>query len=654
MMEFKLSRQICLWFSCVAAMLLASGGLTVGMAQNTTPLPQTFFAATVQSFDRAFPLQGGMVLGTLGKVPGITWKYIEPTQDCGPDPNTTCYQWGSSTSGLLGWVTFGQANGLTLAYDFSSMPGWLCTQQNSDGECMALPSNLTAVSNFATALATKFKGQIKYYETYNEVDDSLSEWSDTCSNLVLFHNTIYNAVKSVDAAAVVGAPNMAIQSTSEGGCAQSPTPSGNPSDPSIWIQNFLQTRDSKNDLPKVDTIGVHTYGAFSYSGCTAASSPNCYTPSGYGCDYRVDKLHCAGQPLLNIYSAFRAVMNNNGLAGRPLLVTEGGFGADASPSQWCPSSSPYLNTACLSPTQQDAYVGRWLVLSASTSSDGSGQLPSWYSYDIDWGTLNGSSNMNPQNSSAYGQMETWLQGALFQQPCHSATPTTVLVCDFVNGNGNQSEIIFNDNNGATATYTTPAWAGFYQTLLGNTLTISNESVTVGDMPTLLTPEFSFSISPASQSIAAGQPATYTLSLTSLSGFSQSVSLACSVVPAATCSLSPTSISGDGHSTVTVLTGTAMASSYGKQMSVRVHDDRLAWISSFFGMCLLSSKTRRRRLAGILVAVVLSVILMAAGCGGGASMGSAPGNPATPTTYTITIAGTSGNTQHSITATLVVQ
>src|SRR5439155_16844650 len=116
---------------------------------------------------------------------------------------------------------------------------------------------------------------------------------------------------------------------------------------------------------------------------------------------------------------------------------------------------------------------------------GGGQLPSWYAYDIDWGTLNGSSGMNPQNATAYGQMEGWLTGAAFQQQCHSGTPSTVFVCDFTNGLGQPSEVIFNDNNGSTTTYTVPSWATTYQPLLGNAQAISGGNVTVGDTPILL-------------------------------------------------------------------------------------------------------------------------------------------------------------------------
>jgi hypothetical protein len=619
-------------------------------------VPNTFFGMSVSNLSSSFPLGGGIVLGTLGKLDGTSWKYIEPTQDCGPDPNTSCYHWGIAAppSGLVGWATVAQANGYQLAYDFTGMPGWMCSQQNSSGECTALPSNLTAVNNFATALATKFKGQITYYETYNEANDTVN-WSDTCSNLVLFHNTIYNAIKVADPNAIVGAPNMAAQSIATSACATSPTPSGNPSDSSIWLQNFLATRDTNGTLPTVDIVGVHTYGNFSYSGCSNTSNPPCYIPPSYGCDWRVYKLHCAAQPLLNLYNAFRTVMNNNGLASKPLLVTEGGFGNDASPPGQCPVSSPYLNTACLSPAQQSAYVGRWLLLSASTWADGSGQLPSWYEYDSTWGTLNGTNGMNPQNASAYGQMENWLAGAVFQQPCHTGAPPTVFVCDFLNGVGQSAEIVFNDDGGATVGYTPPAWATSYQPLLsGSSQAITGGSVTVGDTPILLSvatvsssPDFSMAVSPTSQSVAAGQSATFAIQLSALAGFNGLVSLGCSVAPAsATCSVSTPSVmvKSAATSAATVVVTPPTASS-ARTFSARRKDRRIAWLLLLLGLYLPWLECGRRR--RIVWAVVLLALCMGVGCGGGPSR-------QTTTSYTVTITGTSENVRHSITVTLVVQ
>jgi Cellulase (glycosyl hydrolase family 5) len=637
--------------SIFACLLLCSFALC-SSAAFAQALPDQFFGISVSQISTSFPLSGGIVLGTLGKLDGTSWLYIEPTSDCGPDPSSSCYKWGTASppSGMVGWVTVAQANGYQLIYDFARMPGWVCPEHNTDGDCNALPSDLTAVSNFATALATKFKGQISYYETYNEVDNS-SNWSDTCSNLVLFHNLIYTAIKAADPHALVGAPNMGAQSMAASACATNPTPSGNPSDPSIWLANFLVTMDSNGNLPKVDTVGVHTYGSFSYPGCSNTTTPACYIPAAYGCDWRVYKLHCAAQPLLNLYNAFREVMNNNGLASKPLLVTEGGFGNDASPSGQCPPSSPYLNTACLNPAQQTAYVGRWLALSASTWADQSGQLPSWYEYDGSWGTLNGTNGMDPQNASAYGQMESWLAGAVFQQPCRSGMPSTVFVCNFVNGESQNAEIVFNDQSGATAVYAPPTWASSYQPLLGTAQPIINASITVGDNPILLSAQiadFSMSVSPSSLSITAGQSASYTVGLYGLGAFNGQVSLTCGVVPAATCSISPPSVSVRPSSTSTAVLVVTSSSLSSKRIPARTRWKIVA-VPSLLAFCFLLFACMWCRHSGMAWAVSLLLVLLVsaafAGCGS---------RPQQATTYTVTVTGIAGSIQHSITATLVVQ
>jgi len=179
------------------------------------------------------------------------------------------------------------------------------------------------------------------------------------------------------------------------------------------------------------------------------------------------------------------VMNSNGMASAPLLVTEGGFGYDnnsGAGSYGCAANVNNL-TACLTAAQQVAYVGRWLILSASTWADGSGQLANWYGYNFDWGTLNGAYGMNPQNAAAYGQVEGWIKGGSFEQPC--MVVATLYVCEFRNAAGSKRQIVFNDNKGATVNYAAPAWAKSFTPLLGSLTSMSGGGVAVGDSPILL-------------------------------------------------------------------------------------------------------------------------------------------------------------------------
>ena len=416
-----------------------------------TQLPKTFFA--VSDFGLSLPLTGGISLGTLGRIGGIIGYHIEPTCDGGSNQASSCYDWAP----LDAWVNFAVSHRLMLVYAHS-VPGWQCGLLSTQ-TCRTLPPNLTFMANFARALATRYAGKIKYHETLNEVNNPTSGggWADTCANLVLLHNTIYNAIKAGDPNAIVSAPSMAYGSSSPG-CAFSPTNAAGHE--WIWLQNFLQTRDRNGNLPQVDTVGAHQY--------------QIVQPA----------LHNVAQRLLNVYNGFRAVMTAAGIpASRPLLVTESSFGPDI--NNRC--GAPLNTTACLTAEGQTAYIGRFLVLAASTWADGGGELPNWYAYDINWGTLNGTHGMNPQNAMAYGQMEQWLTNATFSQQCHAGSPTTVFVCDFTDASNHQAEIIFNDNNGDTTAYTTPGWATHYQQLLGSKTALGGGVVAVGDTPILLTP-----------------------------------------------------------------------------------------------------------------------------------------------------------------------
>ena len=90
--------------------------------------------------------------------------------------------------------------------------------------------------------------------------------------------------------------------------------------------------------------------------------------------------------------------------------------------------------------------------------------------------------------------------------------------------------------------------------------------------------------------------------------------------------------------------------------------RLQWLPLFLLTLLLAAvflrfvHTRRLRLAGTLpfAVLVLFVLLQVMGCGGGGSSGPPPPTGTPAGTYTVTVTGTSGNTIHTTTLTLVVQ
>jgi hypothetical protein len=72
------------------------------------------------------------------------------------------------------------------------------------GSC-ASPHSMSDLSIFAKAVATCYKGRIKYYELWNEPNDT-HYYTGSMSNMVAMAQTIRDAIKSVDSSAVILSP----------------------------------------------------------------------------------------------------------------------------------------------------------------------------------------------------------------------------------------------------------------------------------------------------------------------------------------------------------------------------------------------------------------------------------------------------------------
>lgn len=171
------------------------------------------------------------------------------------------------------------------------------------------------------------------------------------------------------------------------------------------------------------------------------------------------------------------------------------------------------------------------------------------------------------------------------------------------------------------------------------------------------PNFAFSASTPVLTVKAGQTTTATLALTPINGFSGSVNLACSGLPAdATCSFAPSMValssSAPASTTLTISTNTAMAKLAPHGPSSATYAELAVFPA---GLLLLGLLSRRRNTAGIRM-LVLAVVAVAGasaitGCGGSTM---AP-LPVTPTgTSTVTVTATSGAVTQTATINVTVQ
>lgn len=196
----------------------------------------------------------------------------------------------------------------------------------------------------------------------------------------------------------------------------------------------------------------------------------------------------------------------------------------------------------------------------------------------------------------------------------------------------------------------------------------NPSSSAGPTPFTIQAGFLASIGNAQSTVvvsAPGSSGSASVSVSWSTGFSGTISLACSGLPAgAACAFSPASFQATSKyatntSTITVTTTAAATAS----SLPPVHGWRIRSLA--FGFMLFSvvlAGIPRRRRSSVLSAAILGLILFAPGCGGGSSGGSGGSQsntppPPTPTptgSYNVVVNATSGSSTSSTGFTLVVQ
>jgi hypothetical protein len=178
---------------------------------------------------------------------------------------------------------------------------------------------------------------------------------------------------------------------------------------------------------------------------------------------------------------------------------------------------------------------------------------------------------------------------------------------------------------------------------------------------VLISDFELSASPESRTVTAGGIASYSVELTPMGGFDQTVSFACTeAISAASCSVSPNSVTPNGSgsmtTTVSVSTTARSAAPPGPSGWTRfplppsLHS--LWWIIALMSLPTLPILRKRRWRARPAIVALAMVVLFSLACGGsGTVIQPPPGTPAG--TYTLTVNATSGDLTHSTTLEITV-
>ena len=161
---------------------------------------------------------------------GVKWTNLEPCDPTGvagiapTDPGNSCYSWAN----LDTWVrSKGPSAGMDVLYTLGGTPGWATSQTAPRTACetAGIYSCLAPVDvdkspssglgdgtdttwiNFITALATRYKGQIQFYELWNE-PDSPNFFAGTNAQFIRMMNDAAAIIRSIDPAARLVCPSF--------------------------------------------------------------------------------------------------------------------------------------------------------------------------------------------------------------------------------------------------------------------------------------------------------------------------------------------------------------------------------------------------------------------------------------------------------------
>lgn len=286
-----------------------------------------------------------------------TLKIYSSVTRMGFGPGVAPWSAIETSNGVFVWTTLDAAvnqavsRGQDIIYTFGSVPGWA----NGNAGIAVPPTSFTDFYTFVTALVTRYKGQIKYYDTWNEVNIS-TQWAGTLAQM----ETI---------ASVIGGPSGTIKTADPNALVLSPS----------FTSNFNLNGDD----------GVTAFASYAGSGALAFADIINYH------NYPAWSLFFYTPPeqswlMQQHYASELAQISNVS----PIIVDEGGYTT--------PSLVPGV-------TQQAAWAALWPILLSTSGVSRS----LWFAYDdqFGWGPLTDGANWLDQSGVAQRNAEGWLTGA---------------------------------------------------------------------------------------------------------------------------------------------------------------------------------------------------------------------------------------------------
>lgn len=234
--------------------------------------------------------------------------------------------------------------------------------------CTIPPDNIEDWIDFVTTVMNHYNGvtapHVAYYEIWNEASNS-KFWTGTVAQMIALAQAAYPIVKQ-DPYATVLTPSV------------------------VWMNgvNFMTAYLQAGGGAYADALVFHGYPSQTGPG-TPKPVPMPESPLS------------TNAPIMTMITTFRQLEDTYGMAGLPLMTTEGGWGTNG----------------VTDPDMQAAWIAHYEILQAGLAASNNLVFQDWFEWGkVASGTIETSTGTPSEAGSAYNVVYSWLVGQE-PQPC---------------------------------------------------------------------------------------------------------------------------------------------------------------------------------------------------------------------------------------------
>lgn len=412
-----------------AALPMCASGQGGVMRSSTDPVPTSYFGLHIHRIAHTQPWypQGDKITPWPSTKFGswrlwdafVAWKHLEPERG----------KWNFQT--LDKYLVLAEKAGVDVVLPLGLSPSWASARptepSNYDPGNAAEPRDIEDWRNYVRHVALRYKGRIRSYELWNEVNVK-EFYSGSQEKLVQLARVAYKTLKEVD-------PNIVFVSPSVVGEGHHK-----------WLDQYL----TKGGAEYLDVVGYHFY---------MPKAPP--------------------EAMLPVIQEVQNVMRKHGLQEKPLWNTEIGWWID-NKTKKKRLSGVGKSWVMLDDEHAAAYVARTLLVSWPAGVS----RVYWYAWDaMGMGLIRvGSLKLAPA-AIAYDRIARSLTGGLLKQ-CRQDTP--IWTCELVQGDGKTVWIVWTEDNIARNWSIPENWSlESAETLHGSALSINGSTIRIGMVPVFL-------------------------------------------------------------------------------------------------------------------------------------------------------------------------